>query len=132
LLVTLVVVGLWPESVPVEAGVVSRGELRVTVDEEGMTRLRHRYVLSAPVSGQMQRIDLKPGAIVEAGQTVITRLESGGADFSMPAWCSRRRRESAPRVPRVMLPRRTANAPPPPLASRLRNWNERSCCGNGA
>ena len=81
LLVTLVVVGLWPESVPVEAGVVSRGELRVTVDEEGMTRLRHRYVLSAPVSGQMQRIDLKPGALVEAGQTVITRFESGGADF---------------------------------------------------
>lgn len=81
LLVALVVVGLWPESVPVEAGVVSRGELRVTVDEEGMTRLRHRYVLSAPVAGQMQRIDLKPGAQVEAGRTVITRFESGGADF---------------------------------------------------
>lgn len=81
LLITLVVIGLWPESVPVETGSVSRGELRVTVDEEGMTRLRHRYVLSAPVSGQMHRIDLKPGAIVEAGQTVITRIESGGADF---------------------------------------------------
>ena len=81
LMVLLVVIGLWPESVPVETGAVSRGELRVTVDEEGMTRLRHRYVLSAPVSGQMQRIDLKPGAMVEAGQTVITRFESGGADF---------------------------------------------------
>lgn len=81
LLVALVIVGLWPESVLVEAGAVSRGELRVTVDEEGMTRLRHRYVLSAPVAGQMQRIDLKPGALVEAGRTVITRFESGGADF---------------------------------------------------
>jgi HlyD family secretion protein len=80
-LLALVIIGLWPESVPVEAGVVSRGELRVTVDEEGMTRLRHRYVLSAPVSGQMQRIDLKPGALVEAGRTIITRFESGGADF---------------------------------------------------
>ena len=40
LLVTLIVVGLWPRAVPVEAGSVSRGPLAVTVDEEGMTRVK--------------------------------------------------------------------------------------------
>lgn len=81
LLVALVVVGLWPRAVPVEAGTVSRGPLVVTIDEEGMTRVRNRYVISAPVAGQLRRIDWKAGAVVEAGKTVIAILETSGADF---------------------------------------------------
>lgn len=81
LLVALVVVGLWPRAVPVEAGTVSRGPLVVTIDEEGMTRVRNRYVISAPVAGQLRRIDWKAGAAVEAGKTVIAILETSGADF---------------------------------------------------
>jgi HlyD family secretion protein len=81
LLVALIVVGLWPRAVPVEAGSVSRGPLVVTVDEEGMTRVKHRYVVSAPVAGQLRRIDWKAGAVVEAGKTVLATLETGGADF---------------------------------------------------
>ena len=46
-----------------------------------MTRLRHRYVVAAPVSGQLRRIDWKPGAEVEAGRTVLAVMESGGADL---------------------------------------------------
>ena len=80
-LVMLIVIGLWPRAVSVEAGAVTRGPLVVTVDEEGMTRVRNRYVISAPVAGQLCRIDWKAGAMVEAGKTVLTSLETGGADF---------------------------------------------------
>lgn len=81
LVVALIVAGLWPRPLPVESGRVARGPLVVTVDEEGMTRVRNRYVLSAPISGQLQRIDWKAGADVQAGKTVLATLESSGADF---------------------------------------------------
>ena len=81
LLAALIVAGLWPRAIPVESTVVSRGPLVVTVDEEGMTRVRHRYVVSAPVAGQLRRIEWKAGAEVEAGKTVLAVLESSGADM---------------------------------------------------
>lgn len=80
-LVALIVVGLWPRPVPVEAGKVTRGQMLVTVDEEGMTRVKNRYVVAAPVAGQLRRIDWKAGAVVEAGKTVLAILEGSGADF---------------------------------------------------
>ncbi len=81
LLVGMIVVGLWPRAVPVEVTAVTRGPLVVTVDEEGMTRVKNRYIVSAPVAGQLRRIDWKAGAVVEAGKTVLAVLETGGADF---------------------------------------------------
>ena len=80
-LVALIIAGLWPLAVPVETGAVTRGPLVVTVDEEGMTRVKNRYVVSAPVAGQLRRIDWKAGAPVVAGQTVLATLETSGADF---------------------------------------------------
>src|SRR5687768_15690074 len=79
--IALIVVGLWPRAVPVEVSTVSRGPLIVTVDEEGMTRVKNRYVVSAPVAGQLRRIDWKAGARVEAGKTELAVLETSGADF---------------------------------------------------
>lgn len=81
LLVALIVAGLWPRAVPVEVAAVTRGPLVVTVDEEGMTRVKNRYVVSSPVAGQLRRIDWKAGAPVEAGKTVLAVLETSGADF---------------------------------------------------
>ncbi|HEY0965845.1 MAG TPA: HlyD family efflux transporter periplasmic adaptor subunit [Opitutaceae bacterium] len=81
LLLALIVAGLWPRPLPVETATAARGPLMVTVDEEGQTRVRHRYVVSSPVAGHLRRIDFKPGAIVEAGQTVLATLETGGADL---------------------------------------------------
>ena len=81
LLIALIVVGLWPSPVQVEVATVARGPLVVTVDEEGMTRVKNRYVVSAPVGGQLRRIDWKAGAVVEAGKTVLAALETNGADF---------------------------------------------------
>jgi len=80
-LVALIVIGLWPRPVPVEVAAVSRGTFIVTVDEEGMTRVKNRYLVSAPVAGQLRRIDWKAGAVVESGRTVLAVLETSGADF---------------------------------------------------
>jgi HlyD family secretion protein len=65
---------LWPESVEVDMVRVARGPLQVTIDEEGETRVRERFVVSAPVAGRMQRIDLEPGDPVVRGKTVLARL----------------------------------------------------------
>ena len=81
LLTLLIVIGLWPKPAPVEIATIARGNLVVTVDEEGMTRVKNRYLISAPVAGQLRRIDWKAGAVVEAGKTVLAVLETGGADF---------------------------------------------------
>jgi HlyD family secretion protein len=74
LVAILAVVALSPRPVAVDLGRVTRGGLRVTLDHEGKTRIRHRYLLSAPVSGRVMRIDLEPGASVEAGRTVVAVL----------------------------------------------------------
>lgn len=81
LLIALIVAGLWPKPVPVEIARVGRGEVVVTVNEEGMTRVKNRYVISSPVAGQLQRIDWKAGAVVAAGETVLAVLETRGADL---------------------------------------------------
>jgi HlyD family secretion protein len=81
LLVALIVLGLWPKPHPVETALVSHGPLVVTVDEEGMTRVKNHYIVSSPVAGQLQRIDWKPGALVATGKTVIAVLETKGADL---------------------------------------------------
>jgi HlyD family secretion protein len=72
LLVTagLVAVAMWPETVPVDVAAVTRGPLVVTIDEEGETRVRDRFVVSSPVTGRVQRIELEVGDTVTAGQIV--------------------------------------------------------------
>jgi len=66
----LLAVALWPTNVPVELGTLSRGPLMVTVDEEGMTRVRDRFVVSSPVAGRVLRIEMEPGDVVTRGQVV--------------------------------------------------------------
>jgi HlyD family secretion protein len=69
--VALVLLGGWwllrAPAVPVELAAASRGPLRVTVDEEGQTRVRRRYVVAAPTAGRLLRIDLDEGDAVAAG-----------------------------------------------------------------
>lgn len=61
---------LRPRRVRIECAVVSRGPLRVTVDGDGKTRVRDRYVVSAPIAGLLERISLRAGDRVEAGEVV--------------------------------------------------------------
>src|SRR5215471_14677741 len=75
LLLGLIVVGLWPKPIPVETASAVKGLLHATVNEEGKTRIKQRYVVSAPVTGQLRRIPFKAGAEVVAGQTVIATID---------------------------------------------------------
>ncbi|MBM3840399.1 MAG: efflux RND transporter periplasmic adaptor subunit [Verrucomicrobia bacterium] len=75
LIVAILVAGLWPQPVPVETARATLGTLRSSIDEEGRTRLKQRYTVSAPVSGQLRRIDLKPGAEVRADETVVAVID---------------------------------------------------------
>ena len=69
-LAALLVAGLWPKPAPVEIARVTIGALRTSINEEGKTRIRHRYLVSAPVAGQLRRIPLKAGAAVTSNQVV--------------------------------------------------------------
>jgi HlyD family secretion protein len=64
-----------PQPVPADFGTVARGPLEVAVVEEGRTRVRDRYVVSAPLPGRMRRIELEPGDPVVARKTVLARFE---------------------------------------------------------
>ena len=75
LIIALIALGLRPQPSPVETALASTGPLRATVGEEGKTRIRQRYVVSAPVSGQLRRISFKPGATAEAGVTVVAIID---------------------------------------------------------
>lgn len=66
----LAAVALWPKTVPVETAVLARGPLMTTIDEEGRTRVRDRFVVAAPVAGRVLRIELEPGDLVHAGDIV--------------------------------------------------------------
>lgn len=62
--------GFLPKPVPVDIAAAQRAPLRVTVEEEGRTRVRDRYVVSAPVPGYLRRIELEVGDRVNRGQQV--------------------------------------------------------------
>ncbi|MEI6785255.1 MAG: efflux RND transporter periplasmic adaptor subunit [Verrucomicrobiota bacterium] len=74
-LVALITVGLWPRPLPVETAHAVVGPLRATVNEEGKTRIKQRYLVTAPVAGQLRRIPFKAGAEVRAGETVLAVID---------------------------------------------------------
>jgi HlyD family secretion protein len=63
----LISLGFVPKPIPVVLGKVEKRPLEVTVDESGKTRIRARYVVSAPVIGNLARITLRPGDEVVEG-----------------------------------------------------------------
>ncbi|MCB1754251.1 MAG: HlyD family efflux transporter periplasmic adaptor subunit [Gammaproteobacteria bacterium] len=71
--VTLVYAFL-PQPVMVDIGEVSRGPMRVTIDEEGRTRVHDVYTVSTPVAGRLLRVDVQPGDAVIRGQTVVAQM----------------------------------------------------------
>lgn len=74
----LLAAALWPDARLVDAGRVERGAVRDTLQAEGRTRLRDRYVISAPASAMARRLALQPGDAVEAGQPLVV-LDAGPA-----------------------------------------------------
>lgn len=68
--------GFIPKPLPVEAARVLRAPLRVTVEEEARTRVRDRFVVSAPIPGFLRRIELDVGDTVKKGRRLAV-IEPG-------------------------------------------------------
>lgn len=77
LIAALLVSGLgfafWPEAVLVDTSKVTRGAMAVGVTDDGVTRAKEFYVVSAPVTGYLSRIELEAGDTVARG-TLITQM----------------------------------------------------------
>lgn len=63
-----------PRPVPVEIAQVTKGNFLATVDEDGKTRVRERYVVAAPLAGRLTRVRLKVGDTVKADDPVAVIL----------------------------------------------------------
>ncbi|MEZ6060220.1 MAG: HlyD family efflux transporter periplasmic adaptor subunit [Planctomycetaceae bacterium] len=74
-LIAAVLMAMRPQPVQVDAAVIARGPLVVTISDDGRTRIRERYVVSAPLNGRLVRISLHPGDEVVAKQTLLTTIE---------------------------------------------------------
>jgi HlyD family secretion protein len=64
-----------PRPVAVDIVAAVRGRLVVTVEDQGFTRVHDVYVLSAPVTGRMRRVNLHVGDHVTARKTVVAEIE---------------------------------------------------------
>ncbi|QDT02115.1 putative efflux pump membrane fusion protein [Rubripirellula lacrimiformis] len=71
----LIAYGFIPQPIEVETAAPTIGSLAISVNDDGETRIREKYVLSAPVSGKMLRVELDAGDPVMAGQTEIARIQ---------------------------------------------------------
>ena len=90
--VLLLVVLFIPRPVPVDVAQVTRGPIAEAVYDQGQARVRDAYVAAAPVAGQLQRITLKVGDRVTAGQ-IVAQIAPGAAPLLDPSL--RAQREAA-------------------------------------
>ena len=65
-----VLLALRPRPVPVDVAQTQRGPLIVAVEESGKTRVKDRYVVSAPTAGNLSRVPLEAGDLVEEGDAL--------------------------------------------------------------
>jgi HlyD family secretion protein len=72
---------LWPKPVPVELAEVRKGPLIVTVDEEGKTRIKDIYAVSAPITGKLVRLALEAGDRVKKDVTIVAVIEPMAPPF---------------------------------------------------
>ena len=63
-----------PRAIEVDAAYVTREDITVTVSDDGMTRVRDVFVLSAPLDGTMSRVEVEPGDEVIAGETIVSTI----------------------------------------------------------
>jgi HlyD family secretion protein len=73
--------GLRPEPIAVDLATVTRGNLEVAVEDEGIARIRDIYVVSAPIPGTVLRSPIDVGERVEAGQTIVAYIRPAAPAF---------------------------------------------------
>lgn len=114
--VALLVRAFRPVPVLVDVAPIHRGTLQVTVDDDGFTRVRERYTISAPVEGRLLRPPLDPGDDVQAGDTVVAEFVPVAAGLLDP----RSRQEAQARLLRAQAAFHEAEARREQAAADLR------------
>jgi HlyD family secretion protein len=71
----------WPRPIAVETAEIALRDLTVTVEEEGKSRIREVFTVSAPITGQVLRIDFHPGDAVVKDETVVVSLRPAAPGF---------------------------------------------------
>lgn len=72
----IIVWAVMPGQVPVEVATVTKGRFVASVDEDGKTRVRERYVVAAPLAGRLGRIRFKVGDQIQVDDAVATIMPS--------------------------------------------------------
>jgi HlyD family secretion protein len=74
--------GLLPRALQVDIAMADRADVQVQLVDEGRTRMHDVYVVSAPVSGRVLRVEVEPGDAVQAGSVLaqMTRAATGFLD----------------------------------------------------
>lgn len=67
---------MWPQPIQVDVAKAVLGHMRLTVDEEGINRIRKVYIVSAPVAGKVERSQREVGDHVVAGVTTVAAIRS--------------------------------------------------------
>jgi HlyD family secretion protein len=71
----------WPRPLPVDLATVIQGPMDVTVEDEGKTRVRHVYTVSAPITGRVLRTPRRVGDPVVADGTVVAVMRATAPGF---------------------------------------------------
>lgn len=80
-LLLLLLYGFLPDPVPVQTATVERGPLRVSIEEEGVTRVTDHFEGTAPTTAYMRRVELEAGDRVQRGQTLVEFEPARPADL---------------------------------------------------
>ena len=78
--VAAVAIALIPRAAEADFAAIDRGTVHVDLVDEGRTRMHDVYVVSAPVSGRVERVEVEPGDAVAAG-VVVARMTPAGTGF---------------------------------------------------
>jgi HlyD family secretion protein len=70
----LIAYGFWPDPVPVDIAIIERGDVIVTVEDEGVAQVREVYSVSSPIAGTVLRSPVEVGDTVLRGQTVVASV----------------------------------------------------------
>ncbi|MCP3673800.1 MAG: HlyD family efflux transporter periplasmic adaptor subunit [Gammaproteobacteria bacterium] len=79
--ISLLIYAFIPERVKVDIIEVTKGDLLITMEGEGKTRIHDIYVVSTPIDGRITRIDSEPGDLVIAGKTIIANMYPANPQF---------------------------------------------------
>ncbi len=70
-----------PEPMAVDMATINRGQLIISIDAEGKTRIHDIYTVSTPIDGRVTRIESEVGSRVIAGETILANMRPSNPQF---------------------------------------------------